>query len=170
MKPAQKYLISCSKISQVLWAPIGVRIFDIPGAGIVLIHLTADGTCISNPCWNFVEGGDATQAIIFDLFPDTGRHAELACIRVRPHLRNTALNLTFRDINVRPFEKPENATTVICDPTTLVPGEQDTLGFKCTSGPLETTEIKSTGNGAISATPSPTLWSCIALLILLAHY
>ncbi|KAF4586193.1 hypothetical protein EYR38_010467 [Pleurotus pulmonarius] len=111
-----------------------------------------DGTCISNPCWNFVEGGDTTQAIIFDLFPDT------------------ALNLTFRDINVRPFEKPENATTVICDPTTLVPGEQDTLGFKCTRGPLETTEIKSTGNSAISTTPSLILWPCITFLILLAHY
>ncbi|KAG9217737.1 hypothetical protein CCMSSC00406_0003574 [Pleurotus cornucopiae] len=108
-----------------------------------------DGTCISNPCWNFVEGGDTTQAIIFDLFPDT------------------ALNLTFRDINVRPFEKPENATTVICDPATLVPGEQDTLGFKCTRGPLETTEIKSTGNSAISARPSLILWLCIALSILL---
>ncbi|KAJ8502997.1 hypothetical protein ONZ45_g11243 [Pleurotus djamor] len=91
-----------------------------------------DGTCISNPCWNFVEGGDATQAIIFDLFPDT------------------ALNLSFRAINVHPSGQPDGAATVICDPSTLVPGEQDTLGFECTRGPFSATEIKSSGNGALT--------------------
>ncbi|KAL0952793.1 hypothetical protein HGRIS_007018 [Hohenbuehelia grisea] len=93
-----------------------------------------DGTCISNPCWNFVQGGDASQAIIFDLFPDT------------------ALNLTFRDINVRPFDKPADETTVICDPAALAPGEQDTLGFNCTRGKFSATEIKARpSNAAIPA-------------------
>ncbi|KAL0064865.1 hypothetical protein AAF712_008118 [Marasmius tenuissimus] len=86
-----------------------------------------DGTCISNPCWNFVAGGDATQAIIMDLFPET------------------ALNLTFQDINIHPFNKTANETTVICDPATLVEGEQDTLGFKCQNGSFTATEIKSEG-------------------------
>ncbi|KAF9256201.1 putative endopolygalacturonase [Marasmius fiardii PR-910] len=83
-----------------------------------------DGSCISNPCWNFVQGGDSTQAIIFDLYP------------------GTALNITVQDINIHPFNKSENATTVICDPSTLASGEQDTLGFQCHNGPFIATPIK----------------------------
>ncbi|KAJ7938206.1 pectin lyase fold/virulence factor, partial [Mycena leptocephala] len=60
----------------------------------------------------FRPGGDATQSIIFDLYPET------------------ALNVS-----------PANETTVICDPTTLVPGEQATLGFNCTRGPYVPTPI-----------------------------
>ncbi|KAJ7581561.1 pectin lyase fold/virulence factor [Mycena floridula] len=95
-----------------------------------------DGTCISDPCWNFVQGADTTQAIIFDLYPDT------------------AVNLTFTDINVHPFGKPQNETTVICNPSTLAEGEQDTLGFKCTNGPYTVTAIQPgvshTNNRALS--------------------
>ncbi|KAL0571248.1 hypothetical protein V5O48_010718 [Marasmius crinis-equi] len=89
-----------------------------------------DGTCISNPCWNFVQGGDSTQGIIFDLFP------------------GTALNLTFEDINIHPFNKTANDTTVICDPATLADGEQDTLGFKCQNGPFVQTDIKPGSGGS----------------------
>lgn len=53
----------------------------------------------------------------------------------------TALNISVGKMDVHPFEKPANETTVICDPTTLVPGEQDTLGFNCTRGPYVATPI-----------------------------
>ncbi|KAG9033790.1 hypothetical protein FS837_002384 [Tulasnella sp. UAMH 9824] len=83
-----------------------------------------DGTCISNPCWNYVQGGDSTQSIIMDLYP------------------GTATNLHFKNIKVHPYKKPYSATTVICDPAALAPGEQDTLGFKCQRGPYVATKIK----------------------------
>ncbi|KAG8903194.1 hypothetical protein FRC01_009292 [Tulasnella sp. 417] len=83
-----------------------------------------DGTCVTNPCWNYVQGGDSTQSIIMDLYP------------------NTATNLHFKNIKVHPYKKPYSATTVICDPATLAPGEQDTLGFKCQRGPYVPTKIK----------------------------
>ncbi|KAJ7789565.1 pectin lyase fold/virulence factor [Mycena olivaceomarginata] len=67
--------------------------------------------------------GDATQSIIFDLYP------------------GTALNISVGKIAVHPFEKPAKDTTVICDPATLVPGEQATLGFNCTRGPYVPTRI-----------------------------
>ncbi|KAJ7160702.1 putative endopolygalacturonase, partial [Mycena filopes] len=82
-----------------------------------------DGTCITPVCWNFVPGGDATQSIIFDLYP------------------GTAQNISVGKMNVHPFEKPASATTVICDPSTLVPGEQLRLGFNCTRGPYVATRI-----------------------------
>ncbi|KAJ7041156.1 pectin lyase fold/virulence factor [Mycena alexandri] len=74
-----------------------------------------DGTCVTPVCWNFVAGGDATQSIIFDLYP------------------GTALNISVGKMKVHPFEKRANAT-VICDPLTLAPGEQSILGFNCTRG------------------------------------
>ncbi|KAK7029855.1 glycoside hydrolase family 28 protein [Favolaschia claudopus] len=89
--------------------------------------LNANWTCITPVCWNFVEGGDATQSIIFDLYP------------------GTALNISVGRIKVHPFEKPYTETTVICDPETLVPGEQATLGFNCTRGAYVRTPIGSSG-------------------------
>ncbi|KAJ6526620.1 pectin lyase fold/virulence factor [Mycena vulgaris] len=82
-----------------------------------------DGTCITPVCWNQVEGGDATQSIIFDLYP------------------GTAVNISVGKMDVHPFKKPPSATTVICDPATLAPGEQDTLGFNCTRGAYVATPI-----------------------------
>ncbi|KAG8818553.1 hypothetical protein FRC18_012428 [Serendipita sp. 400] len=84
-----------------------------------------DGTCISDPCWNYVEGIDATQAIIFDLY------------------NGTATNLQAKNIHVRPYRAGYDDTTVICDPATLAPGAQDTLGFKCQDGPFVATPIVS---------------------------
>ncbi|TFK37604.1 pectin lyase fold/virulence factor [Crucibulum laeve] len=91
-----------------------------------------DGTCISNPCWNFIEGGDATQSIIFDLFPAT------------------ALNISLENIDIHPANKSANAT-VICDPNALADGEQDTLGFKCEDGPFQVTVIRPGNSGSNSA-------------------
>jgi hypothetical protein len=31
-----------------------------------------DGTCVTDPCWNYVAGIDGTQSIILDLYNDTG--------------------------------------------------------------------------------------------------
>uniref|UniRef100_A0A0W0G391 galacturonan 1,4-alpha-galacturonidase n=1 Tax=Moniliophthora roreri TaxID=221103 RepID=A0A0W0G391_MONRR len=95
-----------------------------------------DGTCISNPCWNYVEGIDNTKAIILDLYP------------------GTAFNLTFQDINITPMNKTANDTTVLCDPSTLAEGEQDILGFQCQNGKFAATEIKngsSTGGSGENA-------------------
>ncbi|KAF9017680.1 pectin lyase-like protein [Hymenopellis radicata] len=83
------------------------------------------------PCWNFVEGVDTTQSIILDLYPDT------------------ALNLSFLNIDIRPANATAN-TTVICDPDALTDGEQATLGFECQDGPYVVTEIEdSDGNAAL---------------------
>lgn len=83
----------------------------------------ADGTCISNPCWNYVAGANGTQAIIFDLY------------------NGTATGLTAKNIHVKPDQASYDSTTVICDPTTLVPGEQETLGFLCQNGTYVETPI-----------------------------
>ena len=78
--------------------------------------LKADGSCISDPCWNYVEGIDATQAIILDLY------------------KETATNITFRDINFHPYNLGYNATTVICDPDVFNPEDLANLGFVCHDG------------------------------------
>ena len=91
-----------------------------------------DGTCITSPCWNHVDGGDATQSIIFDLYP------------------GTATDLEFVNIAVHPYQRDGENATVICDPATLAPGEQDTLGFNCTRGTYQATSIKS-GAGRVGA-------------------
>ncbi|KAG8929211.1 hypothetical protein FRC03_001121 [Tulasnella sp. 419] len=83
-----------------------------------------DGTCISDPCWNYLPGIDNTKGIIFDLY------------------NGTAVNLQVKNLKVHPLNKPASATTVICDPLTLAPGEQDTLGFECVRGPFKVTKIK----------------------------
>ncbi|KAJ7088557.1 pectin lyase fold/virulence factor [Mycena crocata] len=70
-----------------------------------------------NANWN------ATQSIIFNLYP------------------RTALNISVGKIDVHPFEKAPSATTIICDPKTLAPGKQDTLRFNCTRGPYVATPI-----------------------------
>ncbi|KXN82448.1 putative exopolygalacturonase C [Leucoagaricus sp. SymC.cos] len=96
--------------------------------GVLAANWT-DGTCISNPCWNFVEGIDNTKAIIFDLFS------------------GTAVNVSVEGIDIHPANQSSNAT-VICDPNALAPGEQSTLGFQCETGPFAATEIKSS-SGAV---------------------
>lgn len=103
-----------------------------------------DGTCISNPCWNFVEGIDNTKAIIFDLYP------------------GTALNLSVEDINIHPMNKSSNATTVICDPNALASGEQDTLGFQCNTGPFAVTEIKPS-SGAVKTAGSKAVVALVSV-------
>lgn len=98
----------------------------------LLLVYVADGTCISSPCWNFIQGIDNNRAIIFDLYPDT------------------ALNVSVEDVNIRPYNGTINDAKVICNATSLVPGEQDTLGFKCETGPLVVTNIQAgTGNGGV---------------------
>lgn len=82
-----------------------------------------DGTCISDPCWNYVEGINGTQGIIFDLY------------------NGTATGLQVKNFHVRPYKGTEKDTTVICDPATLAPGAQDSLGFKCWDGQFVATPI-----------------------------
>lgn len=107
----------------------------------------ADGTCISNPCWNYVQGIDETKAIIFDLFPGTG----LLCTGyfwgnfTNTCLTLSAVNVSVENIDVHPHDS--GSPTVICDPSALAPGEQSTLGFLCKTGPYVATEIGSSSGG-----------------------
>ncbi|KAF9444955.1 glycoside hydrolase family 28 protein [Macrolepiota fuliginosa MF-IS2] len=108
-----------------------------------------DGTCISNPCWNFVQSIDNTKAIIFDLFP------------------GTALNVSVENIDVQPHDLSSNSTTVICDSSALAPGEQATLGFLCKTGPLVATEIKaSSGAGKLAQSGIEAMLGLILALVL----
>jgi galacturan 1,4-alpha-galacturonidase len=85
--------------------------------------LLADGTCISDPCWNYVDGINTTPAIIFDLY------------------NGTATGLQVENLHVRPYHGSYRDTNVICDPSTLEDGEQGTLGFKCQNGTYVVTPI-----------------------------
>ena len=51
------------------------------------------------------------------------------------------------DINITPLNKTADETTVLCDPSALAEGEQDTLGFECTNGKFVATEIKGAPSG-----------------------
>ncbi|KAG8903248.1 hypothetical protein FRC01_009279 [Tulasnella sp. 417] len=90
-------------------------------------NTSGTSTTIDNFTFEDFEGSlgpTGPTSIIMDLYP------------------NTATNLHFKNIKVHPYKKPYSATTVICDPATLAPGEQDTLGFKCQRGPYVPTKIK----------------------------
>ncbi|TFK63573.1 pectin lyase-like protein [Pluteus cervinus] len=86
-----------------------------------------DGTCISNPCWNYIQGIDNTRAIIFDLYP------------------GTAVNVSVEDVDVQTSNGA--SSQVICDPSALASGEQASLGFKCATGPLMELDEGGKGKG-----------------------
>ena len=47
-----------------------------------------DGTCISDPCWNYVEGVEtATNGIIFDLYNGTATGIQVRNLRVHPYMK-----------------------------------------------------------------------------------
>jgi len=62
----------------------------------------------------------------------------------------TALNISVQEINIHPQNKSSDATTVICDPSALVPGEENTLGFQCKTGPFVETGIQTSGAAHIN--------------------
>lgn len=51
-----------------------------------------------------------------------------------------ALNISVANINIR-TQKGSKQTDVLCDPATLVAGEQATLGFQCANGPFVATPV-----------------------------
>ncbi|KAG5732641.1 putative exopolygalacturonase C [Termitomyces sp. T112] len=69
-----------------------------------------EGSCVSDPCWYFVEGATGREVVIFDL------HS------------NTATNIVAKDI----FATTESGdpVAVMCDPTTVT----NDVGFKCQDG------------------------------------
>ncbi|KDQ20171.1 glycoside hydrolase family 28 protein [Botryobasidium botryosum FD-172 SS1] len=69
-----------------------------------------EGTCISDPCWYYVEGATGKEVIIFDLYP------------------GTATNVKTKNILVRP--QTGAAPRVMCDPTTVTSDP----GFICQNG------------------------------------
>ncbi|KZV87819.1 putative endopolygalacturonase [Exidia glandulosa HHB12029] len=97
-----------------------------------------DGTCISSPCWNFVQGIDGSQAVIFDLYNGTATNISLVGIDIKKH--------------------DGGNPNVLCDPATLADGEQNTLGFQCTNGAFAKTDIKpDDGTGAAMRRGAATL-------------
>ncbi|KIY61614.1 glycoside hydrolase family 28 protein [Cylindrobasidium torrendii FP15055 ss-10] len=101
-----------------------------------------DGTCITNPCWNYVDGIDGTQAVIFDLFP------------------GTALDITVEDVNIQ-----GSNISVLCDPSALADGEQKTLGFECRNGAFKESEIE--GSSDEDSAMAVTLAASVSMLALI---
>jgi len=62
----------------------------------------------------------------------------------------SALNISVQEINIHPQNQSSDATTVICDPSALAPGEQDSLGFQCKTGPFVETGIQTSNAVHIS--------------------
>lgn len=55
------------------------------------------------------------------------------------------------NINVDPpLQAGVEDASVLCDPQSLEPGEQDTLGFNCTNGPFKATKIKGSNSAQLS--------------------
>lgn len=68
-------------------------------------------------------------------------------------------------MDISPNGKTENDTTVLCDPSTLAPGEQDVLGVTCHDGPLAKTAIKpGSGSGGTSGAVGMLVQSILALV------
>lgn len=82
-----------------------------------------DGTCLSDPCWNYVEGLDEPKAVILDLYP------------------GTATDISLQNIDIHPQDKPTGAANVLCDPAALSEGEDSVLGFKCQNGAFQATDV-----------------------------
>ncbi|KAF9529082.1 pectin lyase fold/virulence factor [Crepidotus variabilis] len=109
-----------------------------------------DGTCISNPCWNYVSGIGTTTGVILDLYPDT------------------ASNITLEDIAIKPFNQSAQ-TTVICNSTALAPGEQDVLGFQCRNGPFVSTPALAKKSDAIPKGLKAPLYTGF-IIFMIVHY
>ncbi|EJD50151.1 hypothetical protein AURDEDRAFT_199573 [Auricularia subglabra TFB-10046 SS5] len=109
-----------------------------------------DGTCISDPCWNYVNGIDGTQSVIFDLY------------------HGTATNISLVNIDIKTHDGKE--TNVMCDPSTLVEGEQDTLGFQCQNGAFKKTDIKDDDGGNGGAVRKGTTWLLPTIVSVLIAY
>jgi len=73
------------------------------------------------------------------------------------------VNVSVESIDVHPHDS--GSPTVICDPSALAPGEQNTLGFLCKTGPYVTTEIKPSSSSGIrvAGTKMVVLGSTVAL-------
>ncbi|KAJ3378281.1 hypothetical protein HDU84_007699 [Entophlyctis sp. JEL0112] len=79
-----------------------------------------DGSCVSNPCWNYVSGIEAGDGIILDLY------------------NRTATDITFCDIHVVPagYGMTEADTKVVCNATVFDGTDLADLGFICHNGLL----------------------------------
>ncbi|CED84109.1 Pectin lyase fold/virulence factor [Phaffia rhodozyma] len=81
----------------------------------------SDATCVTDPCWNYVEGADGSQVIILQL----DRFLPIDGIKFE---------------NVHNFVTSNRKTgSVLCNPDYLKPADVDTLGFQCLNGPLVST-------------------------------
>jgi len=79
----------------------------------------------------------------------------------------SALNISVQEINIHPQNKSSDATTVICDPSALAPGEQNSLGFQCMTGPFVETGTQTSGTARISIAAILTLATLLVPGILL---
>ncbi|KAJ3124577.1 hypothetical protein HK100_011190 [Physocladia obscura] len=94
-----------------------------------------DGSCISNPCWNYVEGISEGDAIILDLY------------------NRSATDITFCDINV---SSPGVETSALCKPDVFDATDLENLGFTCADGPLTSTASCGTSTLTTDDASNPT--------------
>ncbi|TEB19473.1 pectin lyase-like protein [Coprinellus micaceus] len=104
-----------------------------------------DGTCITQPCWNYVDGLDEPKAVILDLYP------------------GTAKGISLQDIDIQPTENSSATANVLCDPSALEDGADKVLGFKCQDGQFEQTDVSVSGNGAVQSGNHISLFGGLAL-------
>ncbi|TEB18255.1 pectin lyase-like protein [Coprinellus micaceus] len=122
-----------------------------------------DGTCITQPCWNYVDGLDEPKAVILDLYPGTGRALRLL-LAIDTDVRHSSANgISLQDIDIRPSENSSATANVLCDPSALEDGADKVLGFKCQDGQFEQTDVSVSGNGAVQSGNHISLFGGLAL-------
>lgn len=135
----QRSSISDTRTLQALSEQTGVRC-SIRQSYIANRSSLADGTCVTTPCWNYVDGIAAGQSIILDLYNETSTSFSALSFSALINLLHVASNISF--VNFSVSTNNESNPDVLCDASALAPGEQNTLGFNCTDGPYVTTDIK----------------------------
>ncbi|KAJ3523956.1 hypothetical protein NMY22_g11209 [Coprinellus aureogranulatus] len=107
-----------------------------------------DGSCITQPCWNYVDGLDEPKAVILDLYP------------------GTAKDISFQGIDIYPANDSSAIANVLCEPSALEDGADRVLGFKCQDGQFEETPVaqedRPAGNGSGRSGNRIALFGCIA--------
>lgn len=102
---------TATEIANFTWTNVSGTINDMyPG----------DGSCVTDPCWYFVNGTTDTAGVTFQL------------------LNQTASGVHLENINLLPIDG-KGVSDTFCDPTSFKDGTKH-LGFKCYNGPYEATK------------------------------
>ncbi|PIL31273.1 hypothetical protein GSI_05971 [Ganoderma sinense ZZ0214-1] len=85
-----------------------------------------EGSCVTDPCWYAVPGATGEEVIIFDLYPDTARHAVL--VLMSRILGAAATNIVARHIVAA--TETQSPVRVMCNSSTIT----SDVGFECWDG------------------------------------